>query len=182
MEVGPKVALSNEEEEENTQKRSFENAFLNLDQSLEINSGNAHRKKLALPNRDGGAMAVGWPPVKSWKKKSNLRRDNSAVVVNYVNVENGGAARRPENNNSTYVKVKMEGVGIGRKVNLSIHNSYRSLTAHLVALFGEFGEDDGDKYQIMYEDKNGDCLLAGDLPWENFVGSVQKMKLQRIRD
>lgn len=36
-----------------------------------------------------------------------------------------------------YVKVKMEGVGIGRKIDLSLYNSYQSLTHSLINMFAK---------------------------------------------
>ncbi|XVF34617.1 hypothetical protein REPUB_Repub18cG0074600 [Reevesia pubescens] len=69
----------------------------------------------AIFKKDGEGL-VGWPPVKTWRKK--LRRqipyggaDNNRMVA----AENGCGGRA---SNSTYVKVKMEGVAIARKIDL----------------------------------------------------------------
>lgn len=53
---------------------------------------------------------VGWPPIKSRREK-----------------------------HSTFVKVKMEGVVIARKVDLSLHNSYQQLKDTLDDMFERSG-------------------------------------------
>ena len=78
---------------------------------------------------------VGWPPVKTWRKKlcrqiPNGGADNNCMVAA---AENGCGGRA---SNSTYVKVKMEGVAIARKVDLSVHHSFETLTSTLMRMFG----------------------------------------------
>ena len=77
---------------------------------------------------------MGWPPIKFRRKKicSGNRHDNHWTVL-----DNGGAAvGGGGNRNSKYVKVKMEGVGIARKIDLSRHHSYQTLTDALINMFG----------------------------------------------
>ncbi|XP_058206884.1 auxin-responsive protein IAA28-like [Rhododendron vialii] len=93
---------------------------------------------------------VGWPPIKSWREKL-----------------------------STFVKVKMEGVVIARKVDLSLHNSYQELKDTLVDMFRRSGEENVEAYNLTYQDREGDWLLAGDVPWSCFIQSVQRLKLLR---
>ncbi|CAA3001069.1 auxin-responsive IAA29-like [Olea europaea subsp. europaea] len=108
---------------------------------------------------------VGWPPINSWRKKichhyhHNSRR-GCTTPTNYVTVKNGcGGGSR---SNSMYVKVKMEGVGIARKVDLSRHHSYQTLIDTLMAMFAN---EKVQGYKLAYQDKEGDWLLAGDMPW-----------------
>uniref|UniRef100_M8B221 Auxin-responsive protein n=1 Tax=Aegilops tauschii TaxID=37682 RepID=M8B221_AEGTA len=81
---------------------------------------------------------VGWPPVKS--------------------------AHRPRSN--SHVKVKMEGVPIGRKVDLSRHASYHQLHHTLRLMFPSSTSHHGDPYAVTYEEGDGDWMLVGDVPWE----------------
>ncbi|KAM7508218.1 hypothetical protein LguiA_018671 [Lonicera macranthoides] len=119
-------------------------------------------------SRDGDESSViGWPPINSWRKKHCY--------------ENCSHNRTVENQcgrglNSSYVKVKMEGVGIGRKVDLSVFHSYQTLTKTLIAMFGKCQEN-VKAYKLTYQDKEGDWLLAGDIPWSTFTRSVQRLKL-----
>ncbi|KAF2287234.1 hypothetical protein GH714_039405 [Hevea brasiliensis] len=81
------------------------------------------------------------------------------------------AASWKENNgglNSKYVKVKMEGVAIARKIDLRLFHSYQTLTNSLITMFDkclELEKDSTAKYTLAYQDKDGDWLLAGDVPW-----------------
>ncbi|KAF7818476.1 auxin-responsive protein IAA11 [Senna tora] len=84
----------------------------------------------------------------------------------------------------------MDGLPIGRKVDLSSHSSYESLAHTLEEMFNERtaastckrsnGEEHGvilggerqsklldgsSKFVLTYEDKEGDWMLVGDVPW-----------------
>ncbi|KAG6431563.1 hypothetical protein SASPL_109642 [Salvia splendens] len=103
---------------------------------------------------------VGWPPVNSRMRKVAEHHRRESTASNYVTVDNGGGGGGGLN--SMYVKVEMEGIGIARKINLGIFGSYQALTAALMAMFGKRRE----MYKLTYRDKEGDWLLAGDVPWE----------------
>ncbi|KAK6126896.1 hypothetical protein DH2020_039363 [Rehmannia glutinosa] len=186
-------------------KRSFEEAFMGVKKKdvddlhetlpLLIWDGNEEKKqqfdgelleqkhipKLAISNnREDNFVVVGWPPVKSWRRQFCHQISHRECTTNYVNVENnGGGGGGGRGSNSMYVKVKMEGVGITRKLNLSVHRSYHSLTAKLIAMFG-ICEENVEKYKLTYQDKEGHWLLARDVPWETFIHSVQRLKLQKM--
>lgn len=84
---------------------------------------------------------VGWPPLKRRRKGIFMQKRGGrgrAAVMRRPAVENGGGVFRGLNSNSRYVKVKMEGVGIARKVDLSQHHSFDTLRATLMNMFGEF--------------------------------------------
>lgn len=95
-----------------------------------------------------GNGLVGWPPLKKRRKRLFMEkrgrgrgRGRGPAAENRRPVENGGGFYRGSNSstsNSRYVKVKMEGVGIARKVDLSLHHSFAALTATLMNMFGEF--------------------------------------------
>ncbi|MCD7471367.1 hypothetical protein HAX54_011770 [Datura stramonium] len=123
---------------------------------------------------------VGWPPIKSWRKKVLL------------NVHEGGGWNTNNNNdieghvggirNSMYVKVKMEGVAIGRKIDLSLYNSYQLLINTLLQMFSksdESGEENDGGFTLLYQDKEGDWMLAGDVPWETFMETAQRIQILR---
>jgi auxin-responsive protein IAA len=76
-----------------------------------------------------------------------------------------------------HVKVSMEGVPIGRKVDLSLHGSYDELIRTLRLMFPASSSRQGPSickhrrrgrgpYAVIYEDGDGDWLLVGDVPWE----------------
>ncbi|XP_058206885.1 auxin-responsive protein IAA14-like isoform X1 [Rhododendron vialii] len=120
---------------------------------------------------------VGWPPIKSWRKKLCQKNNVYGGGVG-GDVVGGGGDRGGGGSNPTLVKVKMEGVVITRKVDLSLHRSYHELMDTLVEMFGR-GEENGEAYNLTYQDREGDWLLAGDVPWSCFIESVQRLKLLR---
>ncbi|XP_052209680.1 auxin-responsive protein IAA29 [Diospyros lotus] len=118
------------------------------------------------------SLVVGWPPVKSWRQK----------LLHHQPGRGGMAKDRAAGTHgwkSTYVKVKMEGVAIGRKIDLQLYHSYQTLTATLIAMFGKYEKCGGGShgYTLTYQDKEGDWLLAGDVPWQTFVESVSRLEI-----
>nr|GMC51379.1 auxin-responsive protein IAA28-like isoform X2 [Ipomoea batatas] len=113
---------------------------------------------------------VSWAHVSSWRQKF--------VNELQAGVRNGNINNRGRN--SKFVKVKMVGVGIGRKVDLRLYNSYHELRNDLVNMFAKDNAcDNGGEYGIFYQDKVGDWLLAGGVPWQTFMESVQRIEIVR---
>ncbi|XP_042442446.1 auxin-responsive protein IAA20-like [Zingiber officinale] len=102
-------------------------------------------------NFGGGRVIVGWPPVKLSRRRTSC------------------------------VKVNMEGIAIGRKVDLSLHDSYQALFLTLYTMFPkkQHEEEDGgyNSYKVTYEDEEGDWMLVGDVPWEAFIKSAKRLKI-----
>lgn len=71
---------------------------------------------------EGEELVVGWPPIQSWRKK---------LLLHGQHPQQGQVGRRV----SKFVKVKMEGVGIARKINLSLYNSFETLANSLIHMF-----------------------------------------------
>ncbi|CAD6249062.1 unnamed protein product [Miscanthus lutarioriparius] len=115
--------------------------------------------------RNGGSKRplVGWPPVSSARSRAC----------------GGGGAK--------YVKVKKEGDAIGRKLDLSLHASYDELLATLARMFPTTTGNQDDKENssstshvgvvVTYEDGEGDWMLLGDVPWDDFARSVKRLKI-----
>ncbi|CAK9154595.1 unnamed protein product [Ilex paraguariensis] len=129
-------------------------------------------------NRECGEIndhLVGWPPIKSWRRKL-LHEHQGGRIANHRTAERGNGGTK-----SMYVKVKMEGVGIGRKIDPRQYHSYQTLSNSLINMFVKNPkcEEDGAHYTLLYQDREGDWLLAGDIPWQNFIEVVQRMKILR---
>ncbi|XP_076944320.1 auxin-responsive protein IAA5-like [Bidens hawaiensis] len=107
-----------------------------------------------VQHRNEGGV-IRWPPVKLCRRKVCPQK-----------MGNGGSK-------SMYVKVHMEGMGIARKVDLNMHQSYQTLVHTLATMFGKCYED----VQLTYQDKDGDWLLAGDVPWGSFIKTIQRLRL-----
>ncbi|KAL7150909.1 hypothetical protein ABFS83_05G145300 [Erythranthe nasuta] len=142
-----------------------------------------------LMNDEEEMEIVGWPPINSVRKELLHRNQQQQQRVINNNIIPGRARNNNNNNNnkSMYVKVKMEGVPIGRKIDVSLYHSYQSLTHAFIHMFAKYTackdeNRDGGEYRILYQDKDGDWMLAGDVPWERFVESVRRVEIIQRKD
>ncbi|KAM0037071.1 putative transcription factor interactor and regulator AUX-IAA family [Helianthus debilis subsp. tardiflorus] len=139
------------------------------------------------------AQVVGWPPIRSFRK-------NSMAAKNTKNEVNPNATV----GSCVYVKVSMDGAPYLRKVDLKIYSSYLDLSLALEKMFGSFtlgqygshgvprreGSSEsplmdllnGSEYVLTYEDKDGDLMLVGDVPWGMFTGSCKRMRIMKSSD
>ncbi|RCV40448.1 hypothetical protein SEVIR_9G054000v4 [Setaria viridis] len=118
-------------------------------------------------------QVVGWPPVRAYRKNAfHAAAEAAASVRRTKGGEQGGL----------YVKVSMDGAPYLRKVDLRTYGGYRELRDALDALFGCFSSsspDAGCQFAVAYEDKDGDLMLAGDVPWDMFICSCKKLRIMR---
>ncbi|GMI91798.1 hypothetical protein HRI_002849100 [Hibiscus trionum] len=140
---------------------------------------------------------VGWPPIRSFRK--NLASSSSSKPASEPphKAANEKKAAEPS---AKFVKINMDGVPIGRKVDLKSHDSYEKLSAAVDELFRGLlaaqrdfcgggivkkveektitGLLDGsEEYTLVYEDNEGDRMLVGDVPWHMFVSTVQRLRV-----
>ncbi|XP_074587225.1 auxin-induced protein 22D-like [Curcuma longa] len=124
------------------------------------------------------AQAVGWPPVRSYRTNSFRARKNMEIAAEQEKSSNGGI----------YVKVSMDGAPYLRKLDLRLCKGYEDLTHALNSMFECFSpgslEGHGDEcgFSITYEDKDGDWMLAGDVPWEMFISSCKRLRIMKGSD
>ncbi|XP_073002642.1 auxin-responsive protein IAA4-like isoform X2 [Typha latifolia] len=85
-----------------------------------------------------------------------------------------------------FVKVYMEGIPIGRKLDLFSHDGYNSLIRTLCRMFRtDISYPDMDHmpsnktHVLTYEDKEGDWMMVGDVPWELFLTTVKRLMISR---
>ncbi|XP_008788131.2 auxin-responsive protein IAA30-like isoform X2 [Phoenix dactylifera] len=137
------------------------------------------------------AQVVGWPPVRSFRK-------NMMATHSDKGSKEGG---EKFSNSAALVKVSMDGAPYLRKVDLKIYSSYKELSMALEKMFSSFtsgncgsqgmnGRDfmnenklmdllNGSEYVPTYEDKDGDWMLVGDVPWEMFVDSCKRLRMMK---
>ena len=84
-----------------------------------------------------------------------------------------GAKKTEESETALYVKVSMDGAPYLRKIDLNVYKGYPKLLQALEDMFkfkvGVYSEREGyngSEYVPTYEDKDGDWMLVGDVPWE----------------
>ncbi|KAJ4954255.1 hypothetical protein NE237_011038 [Protea cynaroides] len=121
-----------------------------------------------LSNSDSREPSTDWPPVKPPQRNTVAEKGNNR--------------QRP----IFFVKVYMEGVPIGRKLDLFAHHSYDGLIATLAHMFSitilypNMDRVHSDKDHVLtYEDKEGDWMMVGDVPWEMFLTTVKRLQITR---
>ncbi|KAL3504991.1 hypothetical protein ACH5RR_034832 [Cinchona calisaya] len=157
-----------------------------------------------IPNRIGAAnnssgapapkaQVVGWPPVKSFRKNTLASTSKNAEEVD------GKAGP-----GALFVKVSMDGAPYLRKVDLRTYSMYQELSSALEKMFscftiGQYGSHgaggrevlsesklkdllNGSEYVLTYEDKDGDWMLVGDVPWEMFIDTCKRMRIMKSSD
>uniref|UniRef100_A0A5B6YQ85 Auxin response factor n=1 Tax=Davidia involucrata TaxID=16924 RepID=A0A5B6YQ85_DAVIN len=74
-------------------------------------------------------------------------------------------------------KVHKQGIALGRSVDLTKFHHYNELIAELDHLFEFHGElkAHSKDWMIVYTDDEGDMMLVGDDPWQEFCGMVRKI-------
>uniref|UniRef100_A0A7N0TT91 Auxin-responsive protein n=2 Tax=Kalanchoe fedtschenkoi TaxID=63787 RepID=A0A7N0TT91_KALFE len=109
---------------------------------------------------------VGWPPVCSYRRKNVVGDGSKATEASKM-----------------YVKVSMDGVPFLRKIDLNSHCGYSDLITGFHKLFScekmSINEGDGSEYVPIYEDKDGDWMLVGDVPWQMFVESCKRLRIMK---
>lgn len=80
----------------------------------------------------------------------------------------------------------MDGAPYLRKIDLTIYKSYTELVKALENMFkfnlGGYSEKEGfngSEYVPTYEDKDGDWMLVGDVPWEMFISSCKRLRIMK---
>ncbi|GAB2282307.1 Auxin-responsive protein iaa16 [Dionaea muscipula] len=178
-------------------KRGFsETINLKLNLYTEELSVDHHKVKInQVPKQNGDlarpppkAQVVGWPPIRSYRKniltvQKNVKEEKEKI--------NGSAAAA-----NAMVKVSMDGAPYLRKVDLKMYESYQELSDALCKMFSSFtiGMIDfmnesklmhllnGSDYVPTYEDKDGDWMLVGDVPWEMFVESCNRLRIMKGKE
>ncbi|KAI3777221.1 hypothetical protein L1987_47018 [Smallanthus sonchifolius] len=139
------------------------------------------------------AQVVGWPPVRSFRK--NILATNS---------KNNDEVDGKPGPSALFVKVSMDGAPYLRKVDLRSYTTYQQLSSALEKMFscftigqcgsqGASGRENlsesklrdllhGSEYVLTYEDKDGDWMLVGDVPWDLFIDSCKRLKIMKGSD
>ncbi|URE18852.1 auxin-responsive protein [Musa troglodytarum] len=140
------------------------------------------------------AQVVGWPPIRSYRK--NTMATNPS--------KNKDDADGKQGLGCLYVKVSMDGAPYLRKVDLKTYNNYNEFSVALEKMFsgftiGQCGSHgipsrdglsesrlidllSGSEYVLTYEDKDGDWMLVGDVPWEMFIDSCRRLRIMKGSD
>nr|AFZ78620.1 hypothetical protein [Populus tomentosa] len=164
-----------------------------------------------------GSQVVGWPPIRAYRMNSLVNQAKAARAeedkgigekdISKDNLKkkicNGNKTSAPSNEKGHlgFVKVNMDGIPIGRKVDLNAHACYETLAQALEEMFlrsattinsigGEKRQvtkpskllDGLSEFVLTYEDKEGDWMLVGDVPWGMFLNSVKRLRIMRTSE
>ncbi|GMH29313.1 hypothetical protein Nepgr_031156 [Nepenthes gracilis] len=171
---------------------------------------------------NGSAAAVshvvGWPPIRSYRMnnlasqtKSVNAEEGKMFVENGIDedgakkkINGGGKKKSPagrEVSHPGFMKVYMDGVQIGRKIDLNAHLSYETLAMTIEDMFfkpstainsigGEKEQpeklskllDGSSEFVLTYEDREEDWMLVGDVPWGMFLSTVKRLRIMRTSE
>ncbi|XP_042460808.1 auxin-induced protein 22D-like [Zingiber officinale] len=146
-------------------KRSLPENSSAGDESCCRNDGSASAAK---------AQVVGWPPIGTYRKNNFQAMKEETMMV------------EPEAS-GLYVKVSMDGAPYLRKIDLKVYKGYQELKEALDSMFKCFSQGElsrkegcnGSEYAIAYQDKDGDLMLVGDVPWEMFTSSCKRLRIMK---
>ncbi|KAJ6701890.1 AUXIN RESPONSE FACTOR 9 [Salix koriyanagi] len=80
-------------------------------------------------------------------------------------------------------KVQMQGIAVGRAVDLTMLKGYSQLIDELEQLFDIKGQlHPRDKWEIVYTDDEGDMMLVGDDPWAEFCNMARRIFICSSQD
>ncbi|GJM99166.1 hypothetical protein PR202_ga16246 [Eleusine coracana subsp. coracana] len=144
------------------------------------------------------AQVVGWPPIRSYRKNT------MAMSLPAPKIKDDVGAKQAPTQGCLYVKVSMDGAPYLRKVDLKVYNNYKELSLALEKMFSSFtvglgksngksGREgladcrltdlkNGTELVLTYEDKDGDWMLVGDVPWRMFTDSCRRLRIMKGSD
>ncbi|CAA7028125.1 unnamed protein product [Microthlaspi erraticum] len=137
------------------------------------------------------AQVVGWPPVRNYRKNVMAQPKSSEGEEASSGGGGGGIVG--------FVKVSMDGAPYLRKVDLKMYKSYKDLSDALTKMLssftmGSYGAQgminfmneskvmdllNSSEYVPSYEDKDGDWMLVGDVPWPMFIESCKRLRIMK---
>ncbi|KAL2320077.1 hypothetical protein Fmac_029046 [Flemingia macrophylla] len=80
-------------------------------------------------------------------------------------------------------KVQMQGVAVGRAVDLNMLDGYEQLIHELEKMFDIKGQlQHRNKWEIVFTDDEGDMMLVGDDPWPEFCNMVKRIFICSSQD
>ncbi|KAH7686366.1 AUX/IAA protein [Dioscorea alata] len=154
--------------------------------------------------RTTSVPVVGWPPIRTFRK--NIASSSSKPSLASPNVVPKTEETLENCKKGLFLKINMDGIPIGRKIDLKAYNSYEKLSLAVEELFlgllaaqrdhQTIGIQDGSQekqafkglldgtgeYTLVYEDNEGDRMLAGDIPWDMFVSTAKRLRVLKTAD
>ncbi|KAK3193644.1 hypothetical protein Dsin_024954 [Dipteronia sinensis] len=154
---------SDEPEKQTTSSvRSNKRASTEISQESNTNNSSVSddHEDCAPPSK---AQVVGWPPIRSYRKNTLQAKNKNESEV--------GAG--------IYVKVSVDGAPYLRKIDLKVYKCYPELLEALENMFKLTIGYNGSDYAPTYQDKDGDWMLVGDVPFHMFITSCKRLRIMK---
>ncbi|XP_020575273.1 auxin-responsive protein IAA7-like isoform X2 [Phalaenopsis equestris] len=162
-------------------------------------SDNVALVKSSTQIRATTSPVVGWPPIRSFRKNiaiTSTKQSNELKNGVRENVLKGNTSKK-----GLFVKINMDGIPIGRKLDLNACENYQKLCSIVEELFcgllaaqrdptasgSGISEsermaftgllDVSGEYSLVYEDNEGDRMMVGDVPWDMFVSTAKRLRV-----
>ncbi|KAK4788705.1 hypothetical protein SAY86_020024 [Trapa natans] len=143
---------------------SVEKSPLQISVSSGISEGHVHSVSSAAES-DLSKVSKGNKLVKMPQSSKDLHRRQSSV-----------SAR-------SRTKVQMQGIAVGRAVDLTVLEGYDQLIDELEDMFEIKGQiRPRNKWEIVFTDDEGDMMLMGDDPWPEFCNMVRRIFICSSQD
>ncbi|KAH6797935.1 AUX/IAA transcriptional regulator family protein [Perilla frutescens var. hirtella] len=159
-----RLGLPGRDESEKPSSSCVNNNNKRSSSEMETSSHKDHLQESAAPPPK--AQVVGWPPVRSYRKNALKKQESDGSGM--------------------FVKVSMDGAPYLRKIDLKFYSNYFDLLKALENMFkctiGVYSEREGyngSEFAPTYEDKDGDWMLVGDVPWEMFITSCKRLRIMK---
>ncbi|KAL6495593.1 Arf11p [Orobanche gracilis] len=103
-------------------------------------------------------------------------RNNSNSIPCLNNVTACEGTHKVIPSSRTRIKVRMQGIAVGRGVDLNAFNGYDDLIDEIENMFQIKGElRFRNKWEVVYTDNEGDMMLVGDDPWPEFCKIARRI-------
>ncbi|GJW15425.1 auxin response factor 18-like protein isoform X2, partial [Tanacetum coccineum] len=94
-----------------------------------------------------------------------------------------GAQNKQSTLSRSRTKVQMQGVAVGRAVDLTMLKGYDELIDELEEMFEIKGKlRPRNQWEIVFTDDEGDMMLMGDDPWQEFCNMVKRIMICSSQD
>lgn len=104
-----------------------------------------------LDYRTAPASVVGWPPIRSFRKNLSNTSASKQASESPNTVSNKDIDEKPveASRKGLFVKINMDGVPIGRKVDLTAYDSYEKLSTAVDELFRGLLAGDAHNFNLF---------------------------------
>lgn len=117
-------------------------------------------------------------------QRSNINQSKTPTVGSDPEKSCLGSSLLQSRQIRSCTKVHMQGMAVGRAVDLTQFSSYKELLSKLEEMFDIKGELCGPtkKWQVVYTDDEDDMMMVGDDPWHEFCSMVRKIFIYTVEE